>query len=203
MHRFPLAPFYREGGEGINRKRLICMNTKMTKMRTVTLVSLTLLLCVKLQAQTKVCQYHNAILHIQQDSQIRHKVESLFGRLGKPIVYHVADSLTFIDLWLHEYDPTYGFDSLAFGSNNAFYEHYFFENIDFFHLPFEPSANSIPLHLFMSKRIGNCIFVDIKEDDTYPISQKIRFGNAILVCLLVDEYGNIIKNQFVWVINHN
>lgn len=173
-------------------------------MRTEIIVLVLLLGCVQLPAQTEGCQYHNALLHIHQDSQIRHKVESVFGRPGKPIYYHVADSLTFIDVWLDEYNPNYGFDAIAFGSSRAFETCYFFENIDFFHLPRQPSVNSISLHLFMSKRIGNCILVEIKEDDTYPKSyQMFRFGNAVLICLLLDEHGNVIKNQFVWVRNYN
>lgn len=163
-----------------------------------------------MNGQDSVFQYHNAILHIENDSEINDLVLAAFGdRIGEqriPISYRVADSLTFIDINFAlegEFDPVYGIDSSAFNSAQGFRKLHYFENIGFFHAAPKPALENLPLHVFLSKRIGNCIMVEITEDPWYPASQKLRLGTSVVAVLLIDEDGSVKENLFLALVNNN
>lgn len=155
-------------------------------------------------------QYHNVILHIQNDPEIRNLVSKAFqARIQEqpaPIAYSVADSLTFTNISFalkRQFDPVYGIDSIAFNSAQAFKRLYNFKNIIFFEHSSKPPAEYLPLNIFLSKRIGNCIIAEISEDDEYPASQIIRFGTSVIIILLVDENGAIKENLYLALVNNN
>lgn len=174
------------------------------------LVFLCLFFLAEVDGQDSVYQYHNAILHIENDPDVYNLVSSAFhDRLREqpaPISYCVADSLTFIDINFAlegEFDPIYGIDSLAFNSVEGFKKLYDFENIAFFHAVPKPPAENRPLHVFLSKRIGDCIIVEITEDPWYPASQKIRFGTSLIVLLLIDKDGSVKENLRLALVHNN
>ena len=163
-----------------------------------------------MKSQEIDCVYLKAILHLQNDEQIREKVYSAFKYKIKnqkfPISYSVADSLTFIDIGLFledKFEETFGLDSLSYNDRNGYETLYFHDNILMFSKLTKPAKNTLPLYVFVSKKAGNLLTIEISENQEYPMEQYVRFGTSIVIVLLVDENGNIIKNVFVNQIHHN
>jgi hypothetical protein len=162
-------------------------------------------------AQDEHCYYLNAIVHLHNDEQITEKVKNVFGsrieEQKNPIAYYVADSLTFVDIGINlineTEDKALGLDSRAFNSRHAYKRLYYYESILLEPHITNPSRENKPLYVYISKMIGNIIALEITEDEVYPTHHYFISGPSLVIVLLVDEKGDIVKNRFIDVVHRN
>lgn len=162
-------------------------------------------------AQNEQCCYLNAIVHLHNDEQITEKVKSVFSsRIGEqknPIAYYVADSLTFVDIGINlvseTEDESLGLDARVFNSRHAYKRLYHYENILLEPHVTNPSREDKPLYVYMSKMIGNTIALEITEDEVYPTHHYFMSGPSLVIVLLMDEKGGIVKNRYIDVVHRN
>ena len=174
------------------------------------LVFMLMLTLSKLYCQEPSCNYHNIIRYIESDATINKLVKSTFPYVIKkqknPVTYHIADSLMFIDINFvleGEFDPIYGIDSSAFNSNATFRNMYYHDNVELQPKIFNSTEEAYLLYLYMSKRIGDVVIIEITDDAEYPSNQIVQFGTSVIVVLLVDSNNDVLKILFKGIVHNN
>lgn len=167
---------------------------------------------IGLNGQGNACEYYQVIRYIENDPEIKELIELTFSHRFKnkkqkyPSSFSVADSLTFINVnfaFKGNFDPALGVDSIVFNSIYDYANLYYHKNTPLLPKIPNPPSDQNPLNIFISKRIGNTIAIEITEDAKYPSNQIIRFGSSIVTVLLVDESNSVIKKLFAGVVNYN